>query len=146
MDLLIADVNDYSLYHATTALAAYRILALNKLEARSKYSPDFDLQYYGISFTRSLQYAKSWDKSDVIFSVDYRLLKRHYRIVQRGKTNWTTNFYNRFKAEEFVVIGKGREISNFNNFINMIYMKDRMQYKAEIIELCNKYSINFQYI
>lgn len=146
MDLLLADVNNYSIYHATTAASAFRILALDRLEARSKYSPDFDVVYYGISFTRSLNYAKSWDKSDVIFSVDTRLLRKKYQIIPRGKTNWANNFYNRFKAEEFVVIGEGRVLSYFTKYINMIYLKDRIPNKSEILDFCNQYSINFQYI
>lgn len=146
MDLLVADVNDYSIYHATTRDAAVSILKSNQLRAYSSYAAAYDIVYFGASFTRNLNYAKNWPKAEVIFSVDTRLLKHRYKLVQRGKTNWTANFYNRKKAEEFLVIGNSPRayIPNFSDYINLIYISNDIG-EDPIVEQCYEYRINYKF-
>lgn len=149
---ILADVNSQSIYHATTSASLFYILKDNKLKAYSSYTYAEDKVAYGISFTRSLQYAKFWDKSDAIISADYLQLRLDgYKLIPRGAPNYLSirlpPTRTKLKMEEFLVIGKSKAsyISNFSDYINFVYIRRSAKYKNYLEYFLRKYFIDFSY-
>lgn len=128
------------LYHSTTIKHASSIILGDEIKAMTAHTIDaFDIgkkyamdkykdTILGISLTRSLPFARSWD--DVVFVLNQEKLRQKYKMIEidYNEERWNTHAHG--EAEEFL-IGSIKPLSKY--LIKILISDDNYNYAKNSI-------------
>lgn len=145
LEIIDEGVDDYYLYHGTSAIALANILTTNRLEARSPYAIDEDRVLWGVSLTRDLRFAEQWVNTEAVIVFDKSKLSTNYKIIPRG----STNFLNRprtaknNKSEEFLYIddNKYASINNIRKYVIKVLVSSKSKNMNALLKGLNDLGI-----
>lgn len=145
LEIIDEGINDYYLYHGTSAIALANILTTNRLEARSPYAIDENRVLYGASLTRDLKFAENWVGTEAVIVFDSQKLRNNYKLIPRGATNFLNQpkTAKNNKAEEFLYIGdnKHASINNIRKYVIKVLVSSKSKNMNALLKGLNDLGI-----
>lgn len=108
------EINNF-LYHSTSYETALKILKNNNINGLTIHQTGVDKIIRGVSLTRDLNFAKSWD--DCIFVLDKEALISKFKLLPYNAFKSAKKY--RSESEEFLI----GNLSNLSKYLNKIYIK-----------------------